>query len=169
MRRTLVVALPLVLFAAAPANAQQPAEQPPTWEQATFRTWKSLHDKILTMAKDSLFPDDKLDTRPHPDSRTILDEYRHVTIGLEMSTAQLTGAQFDYAARLKADESKPRTRASVVAEMEAAIATSYRVVEQNASPRLLFWIDHQGEHYGKLVSNYRLAGVVPPVSRPRSD
>ena len=119
------------------------------------------------MAKDTVLPDAKLETRPHADSRTILDEFRHVTIGLEMSTAQLKGEPFDYPARLKADESKPRTRASVVAEMESAIAASYATVEKSVSPRLLFWIDHQAEHYGKLVSNYRLAGVVPPVSRPR--
>jgi hypothetical protein len=159
----------LVLLAvpATRAAAQSTPQQPPTWEQQTLRTWQAVHNKILAMAKDTVFPDDKLETRPHADSRTILDEYRHVTIGLEMSTAQLKGEQFDYAARLKADESKPRTRASVVAEMEAAIAASYATVEKTASPRLLFWIDHQAEHYGKLVSNYRLAGIVPPVSRPR--
>lgn len=159
-----VVAL-AILIPAARLDAQGGA--PPTWEQATARQWKGLHDKILAMAKDAQFPDNKLETRPHPDSRTVLDEYRHVTIGLEMSTAQLKGEPFDYNARLKADDSKPRTRSSVVQEMEAAIAASYPVVDQKASPRLLFWLEHQGEHYGKLVSNYRLAGVVPPVSRPK--
>jgi len=51
----------------------------------------------------------------------VLDEFRHVTIGLEMSTAALTGAKFDYNARMKADEGKRKTRTSAVAEMEAAI------------------------------------------------
>jgi hypothetical protein len=166
-RASFVLVLPLLVAVTGHAAAQAASQQPPTWEQQTVRVWKALHDKILAMAKDTLFPDAKLDTRPHADSRTILDEYRHVTIGLEMSTAQLKGEAFDYNARLKADEGKPRTRASAVAEMEAAIAASYPVVEASASPRLLFWIDHQAEHYGKLVSNYRLAGVVPPVSRPR--
>lgn len=150
-----------------PSLAAQAPAQPPTWEQAVTRQWKALHDKILVMAKDAQFPDAKLGTRPHPDSRTVLDEYRHVTIGLEMSTAQLNGTPFDYAAREKADTGKPQTRASVVAEMEAAIAASYPAVEQKANARLLFWLEHQAEHYGKLVSNYRMAGVVPPASRPR--
>ena len=169
MRR--VMSILTVILVAAPAvrsAAQATTQQPPTWEQQTARVWQALHNKILAMAKDTVLPDARLETRPHADSRTILDEYRHVTIGLEMATAQLKGEPFDYNARLEADESKPRTRASVVAEMEAAIAASYPVVEKSASPRLLFWIDHQAEHYGKLVSNYRLAGVVPPVSRPRS-
>jgi hypothetical protein len=171
LRASFIRAVPVVgftvLIAVSPTVHAQAQSTPPTWEQQVSRSWQGLHNKILAMAKDTLFPDDKLETRPHADSRTVLDEYRHVTIGLEMSTAQLKGETFDYNARLKADESKPRTRASVVAEMEAAIAASYPVVEKSAAPRLIFWIEHQGEHYGKLVSNYRLAGVVPPVSRPR--
>jgi hypothetical protein len=68
---------------------------------------------------------------------------------------------------MKADESKPKTRESIVKDMEAAIAVSYALVESKPTPRLVPWIDHQGEHYGKLVSNYRVNGLVPPVSRPR--
>jgi len=68
---------------------------------------------------------------------------------------------------MKADESKPSTRASVVKDMEAAIAASYPLVEQSPKPRLVFWIDHQAEHYGKLLSNYRMNGIVPPISRPK--
>src|SRR5580698_9473521 len=29
-------------------------------------------------------------------------------------------------------------------------------------------IEHSGEHYGQLVVYYRLAGLVPPESRPRN-
>lgn len=167
MKKSVILLVFPLLAVSLDARAQGATQSPPTWELQTSRTWQALHNKILAMAKDTLFPDAKLETKPHADSRTILDEYRHVTIGLEMTTAQLKGEQFDYNARIGMDESKPRTRASVVAEMEAAIAASYPLVEKGASPRLLFWIDHQAEHYGKLVSNYRLAGVVPPVSRPR--
>jgi hypothetical protein len=115
------------------------------------------------MAKD--FPEDKYAWKPHPDSRSMIDEFRHVTIGLEMSTAQLAGATFDYMARVKADEGKPATRESVVKDMEAALAASVAAVERGPKPSLIFWIDHQAEHYGKLVSNYRMNGLVPPVSR----
>jgi len=163
--KPLILATAFVTLAGlTPAGAQQ---APPTWEQTTFNTWKSLHDKILVMAKDTVFPDEKLGSKPHPDSRSVLDEFRHVTIGLEMSTAALTGAKFDYNARIKADEPKPKTRDSVVAEMEAAIAASYAAVQKDPKPSLIFWIDHQAEHYGKLVSNYRMNNIVPPISRPR--
>jgi hypothetical protein len=162
------IALVVGVSVSAAANPQnQTPPPPPTFESSVVNTWKRLHDKILVMAKDTQYPDDKLSFKPHPDSRTTLDEFRHVTIGLEMSTAQLRGTPFDYAARGKADESKPKTRASVVAEMESALAASYAAVEATPKPSLIFWIDHQAEHYGKLVSNYRMVGIVPPVSRPR--
>jgi hypothetical protein len=163
--RQLTLAVALVTLAGlTPARAQQ---TPQTWEQVTFNTWKALHDKILLMARDTIFPDEKLGWKPHPDSRTVLDEFRHVTIGLEMSTASLTGAKFDYNARIKADDGKPKTRASVVAEMETALASSYAAVQKDPKPSLIFWIDHQAEHYGKLVSNYRMNDIIPPISRPR--
>ena len=47
------------------------------------------------MAKDTVFPDDKLGWKPHPDARSVLDEFRQVTMGLEFSTAQLRGEQLD--------------------------------------------------------------------------
>ena len=164
MIRPTTVALAFVAVSGIALAAQQPQ---PTYESAIANTWKNLHNKILTMAKDTVFPDDKLSFKPHPDSRTVLDEFRHVTIGLEMTTAMLKGEPFNYAEREKADASKPKTRASVVTEMEAAIAASFPVVEKQASPRLITWIDHQAEHYGKLVTAYRANGIVPPVSRPK--
>ena len=151
----------------APAAAQTQAPPPmPTYDQAVWNTWRRLHDKILVMAKD--LPDAHLSWKPHPDSRTAAEELRHVTIGLEMTTAILKGEPFNYPERVKADEGKPATRESILTEMEAAMAASYAVVEKQPNPRLIGWIDHQGEHYGKLVNAYRSNGLVPPVSRPRA-
>ena len=161
-----VLACGLALTLTAPITAQQaPATQ--TYETALYNSWKGLHDKILTMAKDTQFPDAKLGWKPHPDSRSVLDEFRHVTIGLEMTTAMAKGEKFDFAAREKMDASKPKTRANVVAEMKAAIAASYPAIEAKPIPQLIGWLDHQGEHYGKLVTSYRVNGVVPPISRPK--
>jgi hypothetical protein len=82
-----------------------------------------------------------------------------------MTAAQARGEKFDFGAREKADAAKPKTRASMVAEMEAAIKASYPLVEQKPTPSLVGWLEHQGEHYGKLVTAYRANGIVPPVSR----
>jgi hypothetical protein len=164
----------LITLAALTAGASAAVVQtttpkpPPTYEQVIVRTWKDLHNKILTMAKDTVFPDAKLGWKPHPDSRSVLEEFRHVTIGLEMTTAVAKGEKFDFEAREKMDAAKPKTRESVVKEMEAAIAASYPSVEAKPGPNLIGWLDHQGEHYGKLVTAYRVNGVVPPISRPKS-
>lgn len=144
------------------------AKPAPTYETAILSSWENVHDRILVMAKDTTFPDDKLGWKPHPDTRTVLDEFRHVTIGLEMTAAIARGEKFDFNERAKADAGKPKTRASMVAEMEAAIAASYPLVESKPMPQLVGWLEHQGEHYGKLVNAYRANGIVPPVSRPKS-
>jgi hypothetical protein len=166
--KTVILSTLLALGTASPLVAEQAPQPPPTFETAVVRTWKALHDKILTMAKDTQFPDAKLGWKPHPDSRSVLEEFRHVTLGLRMTSAAARGEKFDFAAQEKADAAKPQTRASVVSEMEAAIAESYPLVEKGPSPRLIGWIDHQGEHYGKLVTAYRVNGIVPPISRPKS-
>ena len=150
------------------AQGPPPAPPPLTYERVITGTWKDLHDKILVMAKDTVVPDDKLGWKPHPDSRSVLEEFRQVTIGLELASAQLRGEKLDgpgVRARRNADAGKPKTRASMVSEMEAAIAISYPLVEKSPTPLLIGWIRDQAEHYGKLVSNYRAVGIVPPISR----
>ena len=164
----LVAAIATLNVLTGAAQGQTPTPPPLTYERAITSTWKNLHDRILEMAKDTAFPDDKLEWKPHPDARSVLDEFRHVTIGLEFSSAQLRGEKLDavtFRARQKADAGKPKTRASIVTEMEAAIAISYPLVEKSPTPLLIGWIRDQAEHYGKLVSNYRAVGIVPPISR----
>jgi hypothetical protein len=162
----IVLAVLAIAVPAAMAQTTTP-KPPPTYEQVIVNTWKNLHNKILAMAEDTVFPDDKLGWKPHPDSRSVLEELRHVTIGLEMTTATAKGEKFDFMAREKADAAKPKTRANMVEEMKAAIAASYPVVEAKPIPQLIGWLDHQGEHYGKLVTSYRANGIVPPISRPK--
>ncbi len=165
LRALFVAAIATLDVLTGAARGQTPAPPPLTYERVITSIWKSLHDRILVMAKDTVFPDDKLGWKPHPDSRSVLEEFRHVTIGLEFSSAQLRGEKFDFVARAKADAGKPKTRASMVSEMEAAIAISYPLVEKSPAPLLVGWIEDQAEHYGKLVSNYRSVGIVPPISR----
>ena len=164
---TMIMLVALALGVSVASAQTTTPKPPPTYEQVIIRSWKATHDKILTMAKDTVFPDAKLGWKPHPDSRSVLEELRHVTIGLEMTTAVARGEKFDFEAREKADAGKPTTRASMVAEMEAAIAASFPMVEAKQSPSLIGWLEHQGEHYGKLVTAYRANGIVPPISRPK--
>ena len=168
---TMILLAALTLGASrAPAQTTTP-KPPPTYEQVIVRNWKATHDKILVMAKDTVFPEAKLGYKPHPDSRTMYQELRHVTIGLEMTTAQAKGEKYDFEAKEKEYDARPASRAAVVKEMEAAIAASYAVMDApgfKPAPGLIGWLEHQGEHYGKLVTSYRVNGVVPPISRPKS-
>jgi hypothetical protein len=166
---TMLMMMALMLGASADAQTTTP-KPPPTYEQVIVRSWKNVHDKLLVMAKDTVYPEAKLGWKPHPDSRTMIDELRHVTIGLEATTAMAKGEKYDFAAKEKEYAKYPQTRAAVVAEMEKAIAASYAVVDApgfKPAPGLIGWLEHQGEHYGKLVTGYRVNGVVPPVSRPK--
>ena len=167
-RLIVVVTFALLASGSAAAVIFEQEKPAPTYEAVLARSWEDVHNRILTMAKDTVFPDDKLGWKPHPDARSVLDELRHVTIGLEMTTAQARGEKFDFEAREKADASKPKTRASVVAEMEKALAASLPLVKSKPRPQLIGWLEHQGEHYGKLVTAYRANGIVPPVSRPKT-
>ncbi len=97
----------------------------------------------------------------------MIGELRHVTLGLEYLTAAMRGERYDWATQEAAADAKPMTRESVVRDMEAAIAESYPLVDAKASPGVLLMLEHQAEHYGKLVSAYRAAGIVPPTSRPQ--
>ena len=167
---TMIALVALTLGAPAALAQTTTPKPPPTYEQVIVSRWKAIHDKILVMAKDTVFPEAKLAYKPHPDSRTMFQELRHVTIGLEMNTAQAKGEKYDFGAKEKEYDARPGSRPAVVAEMEAAIAASYAVMDApgyKPPPSLIGWIEHQGEHYGKLVTSYRVNGVVPPVSRPK--
>ncbi len=167
-----MITMAVLMLGASAASAQTTTPKPPpTYEQVILRSWKNVHDKILVMAKDTVYPEAKLGWKPHPDARSVADELRHVTIGLEATTAQAKGEKYDFAAKEKEYAKNPQTRAAIVAEMEKAIAASYAVMDApgfKPPPSLIGWLEHQGEHYGKLVTAYRVNGVVPPVSRPKS-
>ena len=167
-----MITIAMLMLGASAASAQTTTPKPaPTYEQVIASRWKATHDKILTMAKDTVYPEAKLAYKPHPDSRTMFQELRHVTIGLEMTTAMAKGEKYDFAAKEKEYDARPGSRAAVVKEMEDAIAASYAVLDApgyKPPPSLIGWLEHQGEHYGKLVTAYRVNGVVPPVSRPKS-
>lgn len=139
---------------------------PDAWHEALRQHWEVEHRKLLDMAAD--LPVSLYESRPHPDSRDALDELRHVTVGLEMSTAQLEGREFDYQARVAADASKERSPEAVAAEMQTALNASLAAIDRvGAHPALIWWLSHQSEHYGKLVTIYRMNDRIPPLSRPR--
>lgn len=160
----------LAAFLVVPAaSAQAPAPQgqqaPPTLEQVMQRQWNNVTGKVIAMAKD--LPEDKWDSRPHKDSRSALQEFWHCMASMQFAAARVKGQQMDRAAtdKLFADEGKPRNRAEIVAAMESAAKEFSDTIGAKADPRFISGIEHMGEHYGKLVTIYRMNGIVPPASR----
>jgi hypothetical protein len=81
-----MILLAVLTLGASTALAQTTTPKPPpTYEQVIVRNWKAVHDKLLVMAKDTVFPEAKLGYKPHPDSRTMYQELRHVTIGRKIT------------------------------------------------------------------------------------
>jgi len=148
----------------APSGVMGSSLRPDPWSDAIRQVWETEHEKLLEIARD--LPEALFSARPHADSRTAVEELRHVTVGIEMATAELLQAPFDYARRVEVDRQKADTRESLVDDMSAALRTSLEAIDAHgASPSMVWWLTHQGEHYGKLVSLYRMNGMVPPASR----
>ena len=116
--------------------AQTPAPKPPpTYEQVIVSTWKNLHNKILTMAKDTVYPDAKLGYKPHPDSRSVHRRAASRDDRPGNDDRRAKGEKYDFGAKEKEYAGAPQTRAAVVEEMEAAIAASFAVVDAPGSSR----------------------------------
>ena len=177
-----VVLFALLSFAMfGPGASGQKAEQPPlTQSQALLQSWNDIGRKLIAMAED--FPEDKYDFRPAPAQRTFAEQLLHVAGSNDLFS--------DIASGKKAIDDEERAhypgKSAVVAYLKksfnkgaAAITAkgdagmSETVVDSESGQRLplaaLGWelIEHSGEHYGQLVVYYRVAGLVPPESRPR--
>lgn len=151
----------ILLALAAVVSAQgQPA---PTFEQVTLRQWNAVHKKVADMAKD--FPEDKMDSRPQKDARSFIEEVWHVTATAEWLRAQYTGEKVDTDKLFNSYDGRPRDRAQLVAQLEKAVADCAAHIEKKPNPRVIGLIEHAGEHYGKMVTIYRINGLVPPASR----
>ena len=135
-RLSLVVAMALLASGSAAAVIVEQAKPSPTYETALARSWEDMqqdpHDgQRHGVSRQQARP------KPHPDARSVMEELRHVTIGLEMTTAEAKGEKFDFDARARRRCQQAEDPASVVAEMEAAIAASYPLVKSKPRPQQL--------------------------------
>jgi uncharacterized damage-inducible protein DinB len=174
----------LTLFAAllvSPAWAQIAAKKSPlTLSQAALAQWNEIGRKLIAMAED--FPEDKYDFKPVPAQRSFAEQLLHVAGSNDYFT--------DLAAGKKPvdDESRDhyKTKAAVVAYLKKSFADGAAMIKSKGDAGLAQTvetieshdvvpladlayglIEHSGEHYGQLVVYYRVAGLVPPESRPK--
>jgi uncharacterized damage-inducible protein DinB len=190
MRRAMIVAgLTLAAgLAALPALAQDTAKknEPPKpavgLSQAVLEQWNDVGRKLITMAED--FPEDKYDFKPTPAQRTFAEQLLHMA-GANYFFTNIASGQ-----KPPEQEDPPRakykTKADVVAFVKKSFDDGAAVIKSkgdagmaglmvdpfaNQQVRVFDWaygfIEHCGEHYGQLAVYYRVAGLVPPESRPK--
>ena len=145
-------------------------------------SWNDIGRKLVAMAED--FPEDKFDFKPTPAQRSFREQLLHAAGANYYFTNPATGKKDPVDENPKADQYK--TRAQLVAFVKKSFADGAAAIQAKGDKGMndllvdpfshqqvrvydyaYGFIEHCGEHYGQLVVYYRLAGLVPPESRPK--
>ena len=186
MRLTCVVAMLVcscvltnVAHAQKAAEAVKPALSP---SQAVLVQWNDIGRKLIAMAED--FPEDKYDFKPTPAQRSFAEQLLHASGDNYYFTNVLLGE------KLPTTEDPPRdqfkSKADIVAFVKKAFADGGAAIQKRGDKGMselvvdpyshrqtriddyaYGFIEHCGEHSGQLVVYSRVAGLVPPESRPK--
>ena len=173
------LALPTHAQDAKKDTAIKPAPAP---SQAVLEGWNDVGRRLIAMAED--FPEDKYDFKPTPAQRGFAEQLLHAANANYYFTNIAMGQKPPAGEDPKRDQFK--TKADVVnfvkksfADGAAAIKAkgdkgmSELVVDPSSNQQVRVidlaygLIEHDGEHYGQLAVYYRVAGLVPPESRPK--
>ncbi len=183
----LTATLLAVSIFAAPAQAQdmkkdaavKPADSP---SKVLLDSWNDIGRKLIAMAED--FPEDKYDFKPSPAQRSFAEQLLHAANANYFFTNAALGQKMP--AEEDPKRSNYKTKADVVAFVKKAFADGAAAIKSKGdkgmsdlivdpfahqqvriSDAAYGFIEHSGEHYGQLVVYYRIAGLVPPESRPK--
>jgi uncharacterized damage-inducible protein DinB len=144
-------------------------------------SWNEVGRKLIAMAED--FPEDKYDFKPTPAQRSFAEQLLHAAGSMYYFTNPAMGQKPPAAEDPNRDQYK--TKADIVTFVKKSVADGAAAIQskgekglttevvylpdQNARVLDIAYgiIEHSGEHYGQLVVYYRLAGLVPPESRPK--
>jgi uncharacterized damage-inducible protein DinB len=185
----LLVVTMLVVMVAVPAAAQDAAKKeaaPPKpavgLSQAVLDQWNDVARKLIAMSED--FPEDKYDFKPTPSQRSFAEQLLHMAganyFFINLANGEKLPPQED------PSRAKYKTKADVVAYVKKSMEDGAATIKakgdsgmagmmvdpfENKQVRVFDWaygfIEHMGEHYGQLAVYYRVAGLVPPESRPK--
>lgn len=143
--------------------------------------WNDIGRKLTAMAED--FPEAKYEFKPTDAQRTFAAQLIHAAGSMYYFTDVADGKKPRYADDPKRDELK--TKAQIVTFVKKCIADGQAAIKAKGDKGMMEVIDggngtmvpvydlayglieHSGEHYGQLVVYYRVAGLVPPESRPK--
>jgi uncharacterized damage-inducible protein DinB len=165
--------------AAKPAAAPKAADSP---SKVLLDSWNDIGRKLIAMAED--FPEDKYDFKPNPAQRSFAEQLLHAAVNVNYFVNNLSKGMKPPTGDVK--RADYATKAAVVDYVKKSFAEGAALIKSkgdggmsdlcidpftNQQDRFsdLAWgfIEHSGEHYGQLVVYYRVAGMVPPESRPK--
>lgn len=160
-------------------DAPKPAIGP---SQALLYNWNEVGRKLIAMAED--FPEDKYDFKPVPAQRSFAEQLLHAAGANYFFINPALGVKPPAGDDIKRDQYK--TKAAVVTFVKKSFADGAAVIKQKGDQGMndlivdpfskqqvrvsdMAWglLEHAGEHYGQLAVYYRVAGLVPPESRPK--
>jgi len=189
MRNLLKVSLFLlavVVFSAVAAHAQTPTgdytPKPPGGpSRVLLDNWNGIGRKLIAMAED--FPEDKYDFKPTPAQRSFAEQLLHAAGANYFFINPVKGVKVPSGDPKRSDY---QTKAAIVEFVKQSFADGAALIKSKGDSGLNdLWVDpfsnrqvrfsegawglmeHSGEHYGQLVVYYRVAGLVPPESRPK--
>ena len=186
MKRPPFLAIVLLAFAFS-AHAQDAAKKDAGVKPAdpeskvVLDSWNEIGRKLTTMAEE--FPEDKYDFKPTPAERSFAEQLLHAAGSCYYFTNPAMGKKPPAAEDPKRDQYK--SKADIVAFVKKSFADGAAAIQSKGDKGLMTEvvyfpqqksrvidiaygiIEHSGEHYGQLVVYYRLAGLVPPESRPK--
>jgi uncharacterized damage-inducible protein DinB len=145
-------------------------------------SWNDIGRKLIAMAED--FPEDKYDFKATPAQRSFAEQLLHAAGANYYFINPVMGKQPPAEEDMKRD--KYKTKADIVAFVKKAFTDGAAAIQSKGEKGLnstivdpfahqqvrvidyaYGFIEHCGEHYGQLVVYYRMAGLVPPESRPK--
>lgn len=176
---TLAFIGPLTHAQAPTAATPKPPSSP---SKVLLANWNDNARKLIAMAED--FPEDKYDFKPHPSQRSFAEQLLHSAGGNYYFINPAKGLKPPAGDPKRSDYA---TKAAVVAFVKKSFAEGADLISSkgdaglndayadpfNPGQQTRFsdgaweFFEHAGEHYGQLVVYYRVAGMVPPESRPK--
>ena len=185
-RRMVCVALAvgiLAVLASAQDTKKDAAPKPAVGpSQALLENWNDVGRKLIAMAED--FPEDKYDFKPTPAQRSFAEQLLHAAGANYFFINPAMGLKMPPGEDPKRDQYK--TKAAIVEFVKKSFADGAATIKLKGDKGLndlivdpfanqqtrvsdMAWglLEHCGEHYGQLVVYYRVAGLVPPESRPK--
>jgi uncharacterized damage-inducible protein DinB len=178
----LAVALLIAPTAGPAQDAAKPAPKPPSSpSQVLLESWNDIGRKLIAMAED--FPEDKYDFKPTPAQRSFAEQLLHAAnanyffidpaLGKTPPAGDPKRSDFKSKAEIVAFVKKSFEDGAAVIKKKGDAGLNDLVVDPFANQQArisdMAWglLEHSGEHYGQLVVYYRVAGLVPPESRPK--